>query len=104
MSSKMMEPAMRVEVGDKDLTVDCETLAPMLGVQPSDIPGLLRIKAITSLCEKGIDEHEGEFRLTFFFKGRRARILVGPSGTVLGRSVIDFGDRPLPPALRRDRT
>lgn len=104
MSGKIAERAMRVEVGDKDLTVDCRTLAPMLGVQPSDIPGLLRTKAITSLCEKGTDENEGEFRLTFFFKGRRARILVGPSGKVTGRSVINFGDRPLPPALRRDRT
>lgn len=104
MSGKTTERAMRVEVGDKDLTVDCRTLAPILGVQPADIPELLRARAITSLCEKGIDENKGEFRLTFFFKGRRARILVGPSGKVMGRSVINFGDRPLPPALRRDHT
>lgn len=104
MSGKTTERAIRVEVGDGDLTVDSRTLAPMLGVQPADIPELLRSRAITSVCEKGIDENEGEFRLTFFFKGRRARILVGPTGEVMERSVINFSDRPLPHALRRALT
>jgi hypothetical protein len=31
-------------------------------------------RKITSICERGIDDHEGEFRLTFFHLNRRARI------------------------------
>nr|WP_091582978.1 DUF6522 family protein [Mesorhizobium qingshengii] len=35
---------------------------------------LLRTQEITSLCERGIGEHEGEYRLSFFYGNRRARL------------------------------
>lgn len=92
---------MKVELDDDGFTVDCEILAPLLHVQASEIPALLREGAITSLCEKGADENEGEFRLTFFFRGKRVRLIIGPTGGIAKRSVIDFGDRPLPSAMRR---
>lgn len=91
---------MTVDVNDSGLTVDCETLSPLLRVPASNIPALLRQGAITSLCEEGVGEHAGGFRLTFFYQGKRARIMVGPAGEVLGRAVIDFGDWPLPLRLR----
>ncbi|MGZ5899508.1 MAG: DUF6522 family protein [Reyranella sp.] len=48
-----------------------------------------------------MDDHEGKFRLTFFHRNRRARLSTDVTGRVLGRSVIDFGERPIPRALNR---
>jgi hypothetical protein len=36
--------------------------------------------------------------------GRRFRLIVDGTGTVIQRSIVDFGDRPLPAAIRNRRT
>ena len=98
---------MQVELDDKTISVDATILGELLEVLPSDVPALMREHAITSVCERGIDAHEGEFRLSFFYRNRRARLSFDGSGQVLRRSIIDFGDRPLPRALHSqgaDRT
>jgi hypothetical protein len=81
--------------------VDAALLGELLNLPPSRVPGLMREGAITSVCERGVDEHDGEFRLTFFHANRRARVSTDLSGQILRRSVIDFGDRPMPRALHR---
>ena len=90
---------MQVEINDKMVLVDAALLGELLDVLPSDVPALMREHAITSVCERGIDAHEGEFRLSFFYRNRRARLSVDGSGQVLRRSIINFGDRSLPKAL-----
>ena len=92
---------MQVEINDKTISVDATLLGELLEVLPSDLPALMREHAITSACERGIDAHEGEFRLSFFYRNRRARLSVDGSGQVLRRSIVNFGDRPLPKALHR---
>jgi hypothetical protein len=92
---------MQVEIDDKTISVDASVLGELLQVPPGDVPALMREHAITSICERGIDAHEGELRLSFFYRNRRARLSVDGSGQVLRRSIIDFGDRPLPRALHR---
>ncbi len=92
---------MQVEINDADILVDAALLSEMLGVPPGDIPALMRDHAITSICERGIDAHQNEFRLSFFYKNRRARLSIDTSGRVLRRSTIDFGERPLPHAMHR---
>ena len=67
----------------------------------SRVPILMRERAITSVCERGVDENEGEFRLSFFYRNRRARLSMDPTGRIIRRSAIDFGDRPIPDALHR---
>ena len=62
---------------------------------------LMRERAITNVCERGIDDNEGEFRLSFFYRNRRARLSMDPTGRIIRRSIIDFGDRPIPDALHR---
>jgi hypothetical protein len=89
----------QVEINDKTVLVDATLLGELLDVLPSDVPALMREHTITSVCERGIDTHEGEFRLSFFYRNRRARLSVDGSGQVLRRSIINFGDRPLPKAL-----
>lgn len=90
-----------IEIEDGNVTVDAATVARLIGVAPGDVAQLLRNRQISSLCERGEGEDEGNLRLTFFFGAKRARILVGAGGEIKGRSVIDFGERQLPNALRR---
>lgn len=93
------EPA--VEFSDNTFVVDAGLIGELLHVPPSRVPALMREGKITSACERGVDEHVGEFRLTFFYGNRRARVGTDPAGRILRRSVIDFGDRPVSDALRR---
>jgi len=92
---------MRVEISDKTILVDATLLGDLLDVLPVNVPALMREHAITSVCERGIDTHEGELRLSFFYRNRCARLSVDGSGQVLRRSIVNFGDRPLPNALHR---
>ena len=87
---------MQVEINDKIILVDAALLGRLLDVLPGDVPALMRKRAITSVCERGIDTHEGQFRLSFFFRNRRARLSIDASGQILRRSILNVADRPLP--------
>ncbi|WP_245471784.1 MULTISPECIES: DUF6522 family protein [Bradyrhizobium] len=90
-----------VQRSDTTFYVDAELIGELLNVSAAAVPVLMHEGAITSVCERGIDDHDGEFRLTFFHRSRRARLSTDVTGRVLRRSAIDFGDRPIPSALRR---
>jgi Family of unknown function (DUF6522) len=90
----------KIEFGDRAVLIDASILGEGLGLEASLVPVLMRKGAITSLCERGIDADAGRFRMTFFYKSRRLRLVVDAAGNILQRSTIDFGDRPLPDALR----
>jgi hypothetical protein len=90
-----------IEIQDGTIQIDASVLGEGLGLEPSCVTALLRDGTITCRCERGIGEDEGRFRLTFFHAGRRLRLVVDAAGRILQRSSIDYGDRPLPQALRR---
>ena len=79
-----------------NFTLDAALVGELLHVPPAEVPALMRSKSITSVCESGIDADHGTFRLNLFYRGRHARLRVGSEGQILHRSVIDFGERPLP--------
>ena len=81
--------------------ISADLIAEGLSVAPQDILALMRAGEITSLHEQGVDRDAGRTRLTFFYKGRRFRIIINADGHVIRRSTIDFGDRPLPSALHQ---
>ena len=91
---------MSVAVEDNVFVIDAALVAGLLKLTAADVQRLMQDGRITSVCEKGHDEHQNQFRLTFFHRNRLARVNVDTSGQVLSRSVIDFGDRPLPRVLR----
>lgn len=91
---------MRLERNLDGFAIDASLLGEMLEVPPSCVQILMRRREITSVCERGEGEHEGQHRLTFFYKGRRARLIVDETGEVIRRSIIDVGDRSLPSAMR----
>lgn len=86
---------------DGSPTVDAETIAQGLGISVIEVQPLMRSGEITSRCEFGQGEDAGLTRLTFFLRGARFRIVIDAAGRVVRRSTIDFGQRGLPPALRR---
>ena len=92
---------MQVEITEAAILVDAVLLGELLDVLPAEVPALMRDRAITSCCERGAGVHDGTFRLSFFYRNRRARLSVDAAGRILRRSVVDFGRRPLPSAMRR---
>lgn len=92
---------MQVEIADGNIVIDANLLAPLLQVAAAEVPDLMRAQTITSLCERGIEEHEGHYRLSFFYRNRRVRLSVDPTGRILQRMTVDFGDRALPAQLHR---
>jgi hypothetical protein len=62
---------------------------------------MMRKGEITSLCERGVNEDAERYRLKFFHKSRRFRLVVDGTGSVIQRSTVDFGDRPLPESMLR---
>lgn len=73
--------------------VDARLVGDGLGIDAALVPALMRKGAITSLCERGTEDDAGRYRLTFFYEGRRFRIVVDAEGKVLQRSLLDLGER-----------
>jgi hypothetical protein len=96
-----MDEPMRVEIAGGSVVIDARLLGPLLDVAAADVPALMREQAITSICERGVDAHEGQFRLSFFYRNRRVRLNVDSEGRVLRHGTVDFGDRQMPPQLHR---
>lgn len=91
---------MQLEQNEEGFLIDASLLSELLDVPSARVQDLMRQNEITSVCERGEDEHEGQYRLTFFYKGRRARLSVDRSGRITRRSIVDFGKRPLAAARK----
>lgn len=89
-----------IEPEEGGFCIDATLLGELLDVPPSEIPSLMRANRITGFCERGIAEDEGRHQITFFYKGRRARVSFDETGRALRRSVVDFGIHHVPPAMR----
>jgi hypothetical protein len=90
-----------IEICDEAFVVDAALVGELLRLPASRVQNLMRSGRITSACERGVDDHAGLFRLSFFYGNRRARLSTDLEGRVLRKSAIDFGDRPLPEAHRQ---
>lgn len=96
-----METVMKIQVQNDAFVVDAALVASLLDLPADDVQSLMRHGQITSTCEKGLNEHEDRFRLSFFYRNRRARLSVSKQGEVLQESVVDYGTRP-PQGARRN--
>jgi Family of unknown function (DUF6522) len=83
------------------IEVDARALARGLGLDVASLQEFMREGKITSLCERGVDNDLGRHRLTFFYRNRRLRLVVGQAGNVIWQSTIDFGDDPLPAGMHK---
>lgn len=89
-----------VENDDDGPVVDAEPISTLLDIPADEVSNRIGQGTITTLCETGVDEHQGGFHLRFFHRNCCARIEVDREGRVFYRTFIDFGDRPLPTSLR----
>lgn len=94
------EPAVTF-AGGGDVQVDAATLAGHLGLTQAQLRDGMREGSITARVERGEGEDAGRTRLTVFTPGCRLRMVVDQAGAVLSTDRVDFGDRPLPPGMRR---
>ncbi|MEJ8570366.1 DUF6522 family protein [Microbaculum marinum] len=87
--------AKRIDIEEDGFVVGSALLAELFDLKDSEVRRLMHEGQITSICEKGLDQHRDQFRLTLFHRNRRARISVHASGRILDRSVINFGETPV---------
>lgn len=80
---------MQVEITNGDILVDAALLAKMLTIEP----GIDANPGNHERLPEGIDAHQNQFRLSFFYQNRRARLNVDSSGHILRRSIVDVGCR-----------
>jgi hypothetical protein len=90
-----------VEFEDGAIQVDVAVVAKGLGIEPPLVQEGMREGRITSLCERGVDEDQGRYRVTFFSENRRFRLTIDNEGNVVQRSAVDFGERGLPASARK---
>lgn len=83
------------------IQIDARVIGEGLNIDPSVVQELIREGRITSRCERGIEEDEGRYRITFFSDHRRFRLVIDATGKVIQRSTIDFSNRPLPASARK---
>ncbi|MCB1623989.1 MAG: hypothetical protein KDI32_05345, partial [Pseudomonadales bacterium] len=72
-----------VEFEDGAVCIDAAVIAAGLELKAEQIHSLLRKRRITSLCERGIDQDAGHYRLTFFHKNRRLRLVTDAAGSII---------------------
>jgi hypothetical protein len=90
-----------VEFEGNSIKVDAALVAEGLGIAPSLLRERIHRGEITSLCERGFDDDNGRYRLSFFSSSRRFRLVVDASGNVIKRFMIDFSNRALPRSMRK---
>ena len=76
---------MKLDRENDRVTIDANDLAPLIGCQPSEVPGLMRSGQITSVFERGEGEDEGRCRVTFRYRGTRVRFTCAEDGEVLSQ-------------------
>lgn len=75
-----------VELAEGTIGVEATLIAKDLGLNPTHVLDALCAGRLTTLCEQGIAEDAGHFRLTIYLADRRLRLIVDREGRVLQRS------------------
>lgn len=94
---------MLIEISDdgSSFTIPAEIIAVAFKCETAAIPELVRSGSISMACERGTEDDAGTYRLTISDAHARLRLIVDHSGTILNRSILNFGSQPLPPGARR---
>ena len=67
------------------IEIEAAPVAEGLGLAPAEFLRLLENRKITQLCERGTGPDEGLYRASFFYAGKRVRLVVDASGQVVER-------------------
>ena len=83
-----------VRVGDDQITIDAEALAPKLGVTVEALKDNMSNGLVMSVTETGMDEDAGRTRLTFRYRARVWRVVVEADGSLIEDPVPTLKPRP----------
>ena len=74
----------RVEgaVNARTMEIDARVIGVGLGLEPAQVQALMQAEKISLLCERGTGEDQGCHRVTFYYSGRRFRILIDTAGRI----------------------
>jgi hypothetical protein len=84
----------RISFQNDAVEIDAAIIAEGLGISPANVQSEMRAGRITSVCERGVDEDAGTFRLSFMAGNRRLRLIVDSEGAVIRRSTLTLTDPP----------
>lgn len=76
-----------ITLADGNIDLEAALIAADLGL---DCPGVLeemRVGRLTAVCERGVDEDSGRYRVTFYHGNTRLRLVVDAGGQIIERSV-----------------
>ncbi len=76
-----------------DFVIDARLLAEAFNLTEDEIRVRMREGSITSLCEAGVDEDAGSWRLTFYHGDRACRFIVDSECTVRKRTTFPVKSR-----------
>lgn len=76
------------QLAEGAVNVDATAIAEGFALEPAQVINSLRSGELTALCEQGIAEDAGRYRLTFFHADNRLRFIVDRDGRILGRSTV----------------
>lgn len=66
--------------------MDAALLATAFEIDQDTVRAKMRAGEITSLCEAGVDEDAGRFRLTFRHQARALRLILDANGAVVSKA------------------
>jgi len=75
-------PSSVVTIGDGEITIAADLLAPKLGLSVEALKAEMRRGFVYSVTEQGIDD-VGRARLTFRYRNRSWTVVVEPDGTLV---------------------
>jgi len=68
--------------GKQSMEIDARVIGAGLGLEPAQVQALMQAEKISLLCERGTGEDQGCHRITFYYAGRRFRILIDTAGRI----------------------
>lgn len=74
-----------LQVGPRDapIEIDATRIAPGLRLEVAAFRQLMADRKVTVLCERGTGEDAGRWRASFYYDGRRVRLVLDAEGNVL---------------------
>jgi len=86
-------PSSVVTIGDGEITIAADLLAPKLGLSVEVLKAEMRRGYVYSVTEQGIGSDAGRTRLTFRYRARSWCVVVDPDGTkLITISSVDIAD------------
>jgi len=83
----------KIDLTEQGFVVEAQELAAAFGLDPGQVPALMRENRITTRCETGQGEDAGRHRLTFYYRGQALRLTIDSGGTILKRARFDVPAR-----------